>query len=66
LVWPRRYGDPTTDRLTPTQGVDRMRAEVGTALVGITISYDEISLSEHLFERYQGPLTRIRRVAPPY
>jgi hypothetical protein len=49
--------------LTPTQGVDRMRAEVGTALVGITISYDEISLSEHLFESYQGPLTRPQRVA---
>jgi hypothetical protein len=40
-----------------------MRAEVGTALVGITISYDEISLSEHLFESYQGPLTRPQRVA---
>jgi hypothetical protein len=40
-----------------------MRAEVGTALVGITISHDVISLSEHLFERYQGPLTSPQRVA---
>ena len=60
-VWcrPRRYGDPTTEYRISTSSVEKSY----TRRLEPLWLY-EIILSEHLFERYQAPLTRKARVAP--